>query len=61
MNFKRSYLTCSLARYDVVITTYGTALSEIKSILGKEGGGGKLEDLRAAKEEEEKGMTYTQK
>ena len=37
---------CSLARHDLVITTYGTVMSEMKSVLAK-GAGEKLEDLKA--------------
>jgi len=37
-------LHCRLARYDLVITTYGTVMSETKLVLGKSEG--KLDDLK---------------
>lgn len=42
----------SLARYDVVISTYSTVMNEIKVVLGKGDEKSKLDDMKSAKNAE---------
>merc|ERR1712059_109720 len=50
---KRSCSARTLARYDIVITTYGTVQSEVKSVLGEAAekeGKKKMDELKGARE-----------